>query len=739
MFSPHQKYSLLGFFIILLACYRVHDTPIIRLDKTVKIHFKRLTPARVAQKVFTENSSHSNAETSESGISNAKSGDTLSAQGLTRSISLNSPSNMDRLESGLTNKYQQGVVDLNQMLLGFQKPKDSSFNYLIPTIKLSSLDDNSLPKKLLPIDDNLLPLSDTVLSRDQVFKRAENNKSNNHYTKNDGNQTLKALPSQNSKSPVQANYKSQGFLELKQGAALGPDRNIEVYWQDEKSNQRRLGQVSVGWDQAGYSVDVPYGAGQIVAKVHDQEGRTVAQGSIPWGGGEGMTIPIFPNQTTVSVKSLYPAAPINHQNRGDNRRGYSNANASRVSGKSNERNINNSSYAKRQKELVSKNENSKKKPASVAVVPFSDTEATGNIDEGLRSGLLARNVISDINPQSESVFYFESEGHLPLVSVISGQEQMELTQIPEDYAQALFTLFYQDQDKDEKLKTIKTLVLGQVRYQKKSQEGVKIEIESNISGAEVYYLDDSFMPNANAQGTLANGYFIILGLSEGMHSLKAHALGQTIGVTNVYVQKDISSSVNFEIQKNLLPQELFVFDAFDGSKQAALLSHQQIEFETLVNGHALQMVTPSSSASYVTAIPDLEGYLTATYIFSKKQNQIFVPLIKKQWLDYIKQVERVNASDDSATLIGFYQESVAAVSLAFQDEKYEILYFDQNGERVLRPVAGGGFLIFGVTPGRMDMVVAKQEEENLNDASLALWTQVISADQGETLVVSPKF
>ena len=208
------------------------------------------------------------------------------------------------------------------------------------------------------------------------------------------------------------------------------------------------------------------------------------------------------------------------------------------------------------------------------------------------------------------------------------------------------------------------------------------------------------MPDAGLTTTSDNGYFAILNLPAGMHSLVASRLSGYLSHANVIVDENTVSVASLESSIRTEKVDVKVYDGIGGMPQNAELEMQSLELPLQVQGFSKLDIAPIHRLSLMNVHAELEKYVDATYVYEDDQDSIQVPLVQSAWLKGIMGTKKLSELPGTGIIVGFVSFDAFTVKLSQENyfSQLNIIYFNVQGDVVPKAVNGGGFVIYNVPP-----------------------------------------
>lgn len=319
--------------------------------------------------------------------------------------------------------------------------------------------------------------------------------------------------------------------------------------------------------------------------------------------------------------------------------------------------------------------------------------------EEARSDVRGQYEFDHVRENSWGIVRAETKGYYSGLYLQSATNKPQVTPLfPQKMIEALKEII-RDQNTSSTVAENGSIVWGQVIHDGKPLAGAGVEAEY-FDKYKVIYFNSLLMPDVGLTTTSYNGYFAILNLPPGMHSLVANRLGGYLSHANAIVDENTVSVTSLESSMRTEKVDIKVYDGIGGTPQNAELEMQSLELPLKVQGFAKIDIAPIHRLSLMNVHADLEKYADATYVYDDDQDSIQVPLVQSAWLKGIMGTKKLSETPGSGIIVGFI--SFEAFTVSLPQEKYfsplNIIYFNAQGDVVPKAINGGGFIIYNVPP-----------------------------------------
>lgn len=353
-----------------------------------------------------------------------------------------------------------------------------------------------------------------------------------------------------------------------------------------------------------------------------------------------------------------------------------------------------------------------------------------SLDHQVQTDQLGSAQVDQVLKGSWSLVRAESENYYPGIFLVRSGEERRLPLFPNKMVQALKKII-QDQSRFSQFDENGSIVWGQVVRGGQPISGAHVSVESDSEYQPIYF-NSLLIPDPTLKATSDNGYFVVLNLEPGFHSLLASQAGVYLSHSNVVTDENAISVADMTSSMDRDSVSLRVFDAFNGTAQKAQVEMQSLPEALSVDGYANVNLSLKHQLSFARVHPESTKYLDTLVLYDDGSDHVHAPLIQMAWLNQIQQQRKINPYPDTGIVIGFVP-SVDFETYLPNDSHYspdQIVYFDANGSITDHGVAGGGFILFNVKPGVQSVVIGDKNSEMLQ-------TQVLPVDAQS--VVTLKF
>jgi hypothetical protein len=351
-----------------------------------------------------------------------------------------------------------------------------------------------------------------------------------------------------------------------------------------------------------------------------------------------------------------------------------------------------------------------------------------SLDEQLKADEQGVSHVENVMRASWGLVRTEVPGYFPSLNLISAGPEKSKPIFREKFIQALITIA-KEQQNSSIVEETGSVVWGQAKMDGKPQAGVQIDVEFEEDYKPIYF-NQFMIPDSSLKATSENGYFAILHLPEGFYSLVATRGGQYFSHANIQAEPESVFTAEVDGTLRVSKASVKVFNAFSGLSERAQLEIQSLEEPIDVDGVAEVYLPEIERMSLVKITPENPNYISQMQAYSDLDESIQTPLIETSWLQKLRAAKRLVDEPNTSTVVGFVgdEDFEAYLPHIKNYSVYNLVYFDANGQIVESGKAGGGFVMFNVTPGTHSVVTVSKSTN-------AVYSQVIPVDVGVASVL----
>lgn len=478
-------------------------------------------------------------------------------------------------------------------------------------------------------------------------------------------------------------FQVQGHLGLDASTPYLPGYHFEIHWLREGIS-RATGQIFPEQDWR-YSIDIPELIGSVQVDLYDGYGSLMAYGSLR----------LSPEQQSSEIKNaliqLQPARKVTGVNR-DFVRSFGDSKAKF------------------------------KAAARTKVAVDEETEFVPDQD--------GRLTIDGVSPRSTMFAYTEAEGFYPAIHVLQAGKTQNMTLMPQKTIEALREIVDQQRIMSRDIEPNGAVIWGQVRAQGKPVAGLRVEVQEFSEELKPVYLNSLLIPDPTLQATSENGFFVFLDLPAGYYSLRAYHGPQFYGFGNVLNEPGAVAYANIDGIAHRAPFEVRAFDAFTSEEQIGNIHLQNLGDQAItIAGYGILDAPVAQQTSLAWFEPSDPDYLNAIYTYRGDADHIHTPLVRKSWMENLKQQAVISQQPDTGTFVGFVSEGNYQISLPHLEKQtpLNVVFFDSSGTIAAGPTPNGGFVIFNIPVGGETVVIHQANGETQS--------QIIPIDANQTTIV----
>lgn len=298
----------------------------------------------------------------------------------------------------------------------------------------------------------------------------------------------------------------------------------------------------------------------------------------------------------------------------------------------------------------------------------------------------------------------ESKGHFTSQQIIVAGENFSTELIPEKMGIALKQIvsdLKQQNLNDPNL----SIVMGKVTFDGTPVSGVNVKVENN-NEIETIYFNTLMLPDVKLSATSENGYYAMIVEASDLMTLMAYRGDRYFGHVNTVVSPGMTSYA--EIQNSIKTEdvEIKVYDPFTGLPENSELDLQGQSEQVMVEGGLGSAQLPYLGRwSFLFSKPS-EKYLPAHYTYIEKSDYIYVPVLSREWMNYVFSSTKRSLYPSTNIVTGFVVDEDFEVELPGIDQlKNHLIYFDYSGKVVDRGYQGGGFILYNLPEGIYEPLV----------------------------------
>lgn len=354
------------------------------------------------------------------------------------------------------------------------------------------------------------------------------------------------------------------------------------------------------------------------------------------------------------------------------------------------------------------------------VAVFNGTEVIKNAEPG---------TISDerFGTSSETIMVIHAKGYAPTLYTATAGTEVDLKLLPEKMVKGLKEIV-SDQRQQDYNDPNASIVWGRIMLDNMPISGVSVQSEVS-NETETIYFNELMLPDPMLNSTSTNGYFAIIGLESGMHSLRAQRGDRFFSHGNVVTEKGFVSLVNIQSSAQSLFAKVRVYNAFNSAPLEAEVELQSYgETITTKGGSSLVSLAKNYSAGFAQ-VKTSEDYMPAQYHFKGEEDHIHIPLIPVSWLMQLRAGMKLYDRPYGSTLVGFVPDEDYSLEIAEMDSEFTVVYFNQAGHVVEKGVSDGGFVVFNASPGQNEVRIKTVKSNKI-------YSRVLPFDPNTTTVIS---
>lgn len=298
--------------------------------------------------------------------------------------------------------------------------------------------------------------------------------------------------------------------------------------------------------------------------------------------------------------------------------------------------------------------------------------------------------------------------HWGTLSVVLARNPVHLELFPDKSVDALLNLTL---ERPRSSKEKMGVVWGKVvDGDGKPLAGVKVELAGGLT--PVYF--NHPIPDKNLQSTTANGDFAFVGVTAGVHSIRALYRGEYVPAQVIPVEAGHVSYVQVQIGKGVVVP-VQVHDAFDRMSKVPSLLHisgRESNIELAAGEGHLRYL--NGLGSMVMEVDAGDDYLPARFLTSRQARQFRFPVLQKAWIEKLNSAPHPKGS---ARVVGLVGESFSVEVRRNGQllDGVQVIYFDSKGQAIQGDIGPekGGFLATGIAPGAVDLAIHLHKQDRI--------------------------
>jgi hypothetical protein len=484
----------------------------------------------------------------------------------------------------------------------------------------------------------------------------------------------------------------KGRVKLVEGAAL-TDGHIEILVK-KNGGQYSLGSVHPQTGEFTIPVEQIKEDSKVIAKVYDKQGNVTGQGSVPFNklaNHEALEksnrqpqieVPVKPKQHTIASNFFL--------------------------------------FDEYYSRLESNNRSKGYRPYGLKSETY-----VASLDQNFESDQTGETKINDIYPTSWVLARTQAEGYYPTLNLINDQHSIPLFRVK--FIKALLDISKNLQN-SSLFEENNSVIWGQATFQNKPIAGIKIETEFSDTHKTIYF-NELLIPDPSLKSTSSNGFFAVLHLKEGLHTLMAFRSDEYFGHINVQTEPETLSYAKVESNIDFKNTKIKTFDALTGEPLNTKIKIQSSQQLLEVEG-SLDIKLQNLNRYSLMHIQSEDGqYFSSMQSYNDKDEEIWAPVIPKNWIDQIKQIRKINQNPILGMVVGFFTEDVIGDVYLSHDSEYlrsNIVYFNSAGETLDTPTFGGGYVLFNVLQGTHSVVVIDNRDNLVSSDVIFVETENIN-------------
>lgn len=291
----------------------------------------------------------------------------------------------------------------------------------------------------------------------------------------------------------------------------------------------------------------------------------------------------------------------------------------------------------------------------------------------------------DLLPNSNYLVRMKAKGHRMAMQLAQAGKNTNVVL----YSNKMLDSFFQilkDQGLDVDHLKSKGMIWGRVETRIGALEQAKVKISDKNAIGPFYF--KNYIVNRGEKHTDASGMFVFLNVKPGLHIVNANIYGNGLNQL-AFANENYITTSNLRFGSNI-SSNLFVFDAQSNEALNVMARVAGSEYEVEKPGQMKISYNDSDQPLFAELFAN-EEYLPARVSITRGTPNLFVPLVKKSWLE--KSMEDARLEDKNlGILIGYIDQDSFDISVNHGDFDLDgnIFFFDQQGRIVEKSLAQPG-------------------------------------------------